>query len=271
MLVSFHGSGYIASVYKSVGVVDIVVGSILNGVGSGEELLAIANCCLILLLLVRAVESDTVERTILRILLNTSLREGKSLVVLLENVCSRSIVEEDVILERSSVAYLVVVVHSRLELVVRRVHIASGSVYRIVGLDGAEFLEHGNGTLRVYLLVNTCILDVSCRFLRSLLCSHLIVRCSHTAIVLSRSDVATEDITGSHCLAHLHCLVGIDLGLLKVLGSKESASKTSESLGVLLVGLHKLLNRSLCCNNVALSVDYYLCNGLNLRLYVLSH
>ena len=271
MLVSLYSCGNVACIYKSISIEDVVVRSILDGIGSGEELLAISNCSLILLLLVRAVESDTVERTIVRILLYTSLREGKSLVVLLENVCCRSIVEEDIVLKRSGIANLVVVVHSRLKLVVRRIHVTSGSIYWIVGLNSAELLEHSNSTLWIYLLVNTSILNVSCWVLRSLLCSHLIVRSSHTAIVLCRSDIATKNITSCTCLAYLHCLIGINLSLLEVLCCKECTSKTSKSLSILLVELHKRLNWGLSCNNVALSVYYYLCNGINLRLNVLCH
>ena len=107
-----------ANVCESVTIKDVIVGCELNGVGCAEQLLAISYGCSIILLLVGSVETDTVERVILGILANAFCREVNGLVILLKNVCSCSIVEENVIVHRCNVLNLVEILESCLQTVV---------------------------------------------------------------------------------------------------------------------------------------------------------
>ena len=118
MLVSSDSLVKLASIHKSICIVDVVVGCILDSISCVEQLVTIVYSILILLNLVRSVHTYTIERSVRRILLNTSSCKLKCLVIILKYVCCRSIVEEDIVVERVDVLYLAVVLESCLQLVV---------------------------------------------------------------------------------------------------------------------------------------------------------
>ena len=271
MLVSCDSLVKLTCVQKSLSIVDVVVGCVLDSIGCVEQLITIVNSVLILLNLIWSIHTYTIEWRVMRIFLNTSSGKLECLVIILKYVCCRSIVEKDIIVERIYVLNLAVVLESCLQLVVWRVHITSSCINRIVRLYWAKLLKHGNCTVGIYLLVNTSVLNISCRILRSLLCWHFIVRSCHTTIVLCRSNVATKDITGWYVLAYLHCHISISLGLLIILSNKESTSESGKSLSVLFICLNKVLDLRLSCNCITFGVYDYFCNGINLRFNVLCH
>ena len=262
----FDGTIVLLGILQSGAIVGVVEARDLGAVGTVEQGVGILQSLVGALHIGEVIEGQTVPSSLACIASQTILGELKALLAILMHPGSHCKVGDVNIFELGLVN-LVVVGDGLVETVGVVVDAACKGINGEVGTMSAQLFEVGNSLLRATTTQDVSILEVSLGILRIEILGLLIHLGSLTAVVLSHSYVAHEDVSLGvllvACGCHL-CILESSDGILCI---QECLADGYEHLRVLLVhlleALHLLIDIHLRSNNVLhLAEDglVYLCH-----------